>query len=57
MRELKQLNEKSKEKPLCYPYSMKARVLLHAHLSGHDLPPKTLEKGLVEVNLIDLMCG
>ncbi|XP_035687196.1 translocation protein SEC63 homolog [Branchiostoma floridae] len=43
MRELSQLNEKSKERPLCYPYSIKARCLVHAHFSRIDLPPKTLE--------------
>ena len=45
MRDLSNLNEKSKEKPLCYPYSVKARALLHAHFSRLELPPKTLELG------------
>lgn len=43
MRDLPQLSEKSKEKPLCYPYSVKARALLHAHLSRLELPPKSLD--------------
>ena len=45
MRDLPQLSEKSKEKPLCYPYSVKARALLHAHLSRLELPPKSLDLG------------
>lgn len=45
MRELPHLNEKNKEKPLCYPYSVKARALLHAHFSRLELPMKTLEVG------------
>ena len=51
MRELSQLNEKNKEKPLCYPYSVKARALLHAHFSRLELPPKTLEIGMLIVNM------
>ncbi|ELU17583.1 hypothetical protein CAPTEDRAFT_160293 [Capitella teleta] len=43
IRDLPHLNEKNKEKPLCYPYSIKARALLHAHFSRQDLPAKTLE--------------
>ncbi|XP_074663025.1 translocation protein SEC63 homolog isoform X2 [Tubulanus polymorphus] len=43
MRELPHLEEKKKERPLCYPYSVKARALLHAHFSRLELPPKTLE--------------
>ena len=45
MRELPQLNEKNKERPLCFPYSVKARALIHAHLSRLDLPPDTLRTG------------
>lgn len=46
MRELPQLNEKNKERPLCYPYSVKARALLHAHFSRIALPQQTLLKDL-----------
>ncbi|XP_065648722.1 translocation protein SEC63 homolog isoform X2 [Hydra vulgaris] len=46
MRELAQLNEKNKERPLCYPYSVKARALLHAHFSRIALPQETLLKDL-----------
>jgi len=42
MRELPHLNEQNKEVPLCYPYSVKARALIHAHLSRLALPPNTL---------------
>ncbi|XP_065056984.1 translocation protein SEC63 homolog [Rhopilema esculentum] len=43
---LPNLNEKNKEIPLCYPYSVKARALLHAHLSRLDLPADTLSQDL-----------
>lgn len=38
------LNEKCKEHPLCRMYSIKARAILHAHLSRMPLNPETLEK-------------
>ncbi|XP_072940278.1 translocation protein SEC63 homolog [Epargyreus clarus] len=43
LRELPNLGEKNKEQPLCRPYSIKARALLHAHLSRMRLPEHTLE--------------
>lgn len=43
IRDLPLLGEKNKEKPLCYSYSIKARAILHAHLSRMKLPPSTLE--------------
>lgn len=46
MRELPHLNEKNKERPLCYAYSIKARALLHAHFSRIALPQETLLKDL-----------
>ncbi|XP_066255294.1 translocation protein SEC63 homolog [Euwallacea similis] len=33
VKKLPNLSEKNKERPLCYPYSIKARAILHAHLS------------------------
>lgn len=45
MKRLPNLEEKNKEKPLCFPYSVKARALLHAHFMRLDLPPNTLEIG------------
>ena len=42
-KQLPNLKEKNKEKPLCFGYSIKARVLLHAHLSRVPLNPKTLD--------------
>nr|XP_022289100.1 translocation protein SEC63 homolog [Crassostrea virginica] len=42
IKQLPNLDEKNKEKPLCYPYSVKARALLHAHFQRLDLPPDTL---------------
>jgi translocation protein SEC63 len=41
---LPNLNEKCKELPLSRTYSLKARALLHAHLSRLPLNPETLEK-------------
>ncbi|XP_041976293.1 translocation protein SEC63 homolog [Aricia agestis] len=43
LRDLPNLGEKNKEQPLCRPYSIKARALLHAHLSRMKLPQDTLE--------------
>ncbi|KAK2171190.1 hypothetical protein NP493_1094g02025 [Ridgeia piscesae] len=43
MKNLPYLNEKNKERPLCYLYSIKARCLIHAHLSRLELPQNTLE--------------
>uniref|UniRef100_A0A6M2DBT9 Putative molecular chaperone sec63 endoplasmic reticulum translocon component n=1 Tax=Xenopsylla cheopis TaxID=163159 RepID=A0A6M2DBT9_XENCH len=40
---LPNLNEKNKEQPLCRLYSIKARALLHAHLSRMRLNPETLD--------------
>uniref|UniRef100_A0A914WPP5 J domain-containing protein n=1 Tax=Plectus sambesii TaxID=2011161 RepID=A0A914WPP5_9BILA len=57
IKELPHLNEKSKERPMSLPYSIKARALIHAHLTRIDLadpdrvPPvfDTLEKDRVYV--------
>ena len=46
---LPQLNEKNKERPLCFSYSVKARALIHAHLSRLPLNPHTLEKDRIAV--------
>lgn len=35
---------KNKQRPFCYPYSIKARALLYAHLARYDLPAETLLK-------------
>jgi translocation protein SEC63 len=37
MRELRNLGEKKKEPPLCLPWSLKARTLIHAYLTRVDL--------------------
>ncbi|CAD7004635.1 translocation protein SEC63 homolog [Ceratitis capitata] len=44
IRQLPNLNEKCKEHPLCRMYSIKARAILHAHLSRIPLNSETLEK-------------
>lgn len=46
MRDLTNLGDKNKEPPLCYPYSIKARALIHAHLSRLELPRDTLKPDL-----------
>lgn len=43
IKNLPNLNEKNKERPLCYIYSIKARAIIHAHLSRIPLNPNTLE--------------
>lgn len=43
IKEIPNLGESNKERPLCYPYSIKARVLIYSHLSRLKLPPTTLE--------------
>ena len=45
MKELTDLQEKVREQPFCYLYSIKARALIHAHLLRMDLPKDTLLKG------------
>ncbi|XP_014677909.1 PREDICTED: translocation protein SEC63 homolog [Priapulus caudatus] len=49
IKDLPYLGEKSKERPFCYPYSVKARALLHAHLSRLDLPLETLDQDQTSV--------
>ncbi|EFN80552.1 translocation protein SEC63 homolog [Harpegnathos saltator] len=44
IKQLPNLGEKNKEIPLCNMYSIKARALLHAHLSRIPLNPETLDK-------------
>ncbi|XP_015595625.1 translocation protein SEC63 homolog [Cephus cinctus] len=44
IKQLSNLGEKNKERPLCHLYSIKARALLHAHLLRIPLNPETLEK-------------
>ncbi|KAK6187306.1 hypothetical protein SNE40_005367 [Patella caerulea] len=39
MKMLPHMQEKNKERPLCYPYSVKARALLMAQFQRIDLPP------------------
>ncbi|XP_060516867.1 translocation protein SEC63 homolog [Cylas formicarius] len=44
IKKLPNLNEKNKERPLCYLYSIKARAIIHAHLGRVPLNPNTLEQ-------------
>ncbi|XP_011307375.1 translocation protein SEC63 homolog [Fopius arisanus] len=44
IKKLPNLGEKNKEPPLCHMYSIKARAIIHAHLSRIPLNPRTLEK-------------
>ncbi|KAH7700231.1 Protein DNJ-29 a [Aphelenchoides avenae] len=43
MKELRNLGENKKEAPFCHPWSVKARALLHAHLSRIDVGSPRLE--------------
>uniref|UniRef100_A0A914WFA9 J domain-containing protein n=1 Tax=Plectus sambesii TaxID=2011161 RepID=A0A914WFA9_9BILA len=43
IKELPHLNEKSKERPMSLPYSIKARALIHAHLSRIPIDVDTLK--------------
>ena len=45
MKQLPNLDEKNKERPLCFAYSIKARAMLHAHFARLELPPNSLELG------------
>merc|ERR1712051_516894 len=44
MKSLSNLGVNNKEKPLCFSYSVKARALLHAHMSRISLPEKALHE-------------
>ena len=39
------VQEKNRERPLCFPYSVKTRVLMLAHFQRLPLNPDTLEAG------------
>ena len=52
MRDLVNLGDKNKEPPLCYPYSVKARALIHAHLSRIELPADTLGVGMYSIVIL-----
>lgn len=57
IKQLPNLGEKNKERPLCFAYSMKARSLLHAHLSRMRLPENTLDQDrLYIVKLVLILC-
>ncbi|XP_052280964.1 translocation protein SEC63 homolog [Dreissena polymorpha] len=43
MKQLPNLDEKNKERPLCFGYSVKARALLHAHFARYEVPPQSLK--------------
>lgn len=43
IKQIGNLGEKNKERPLCYMYSIKARALLYAHLTRIVLNPLTLD--------------
>ncbi|CAK9804102.1 Translocation protein SEC63 homolog [Anthophora quadrimaculata] len=44
IKQLPDVGAKNKETPLCDSYSIKARALIHAHLSRLQLNPETLDK-------------
>ena len=45
IKELGNVQEKNKERPLCYAYAVKARTLLLAHFQRLPLNPHTLQIG------------
>lgn len=45
-RELPDIQEKTKERPFQFPYCVKARTLIHAHLHRLDTLSDDLQKGL-----------
>ncbi|PSN41683.1 hypothetical protein C0J52_07697 [Blattella germanica] len=44
IKQIPNLSEKNRERPLCFMYSIKARALIHAHLNRIPLNPETLDK-------------
>uniref|UniRef100_A0A0A9ZBA8 J domain-containing protein n=3 Tax=Lygus hesperus TaxID=30085 RepID=A0A0A9ZBA8_LYGHE len=44
MKQLSNFGEKNRERPLCYTYALRARVLMFAHLSRIPLPENTLDR-------------
>lgn len=48
IRELGNINVKKKEPPFCYPYSLKARVLVLAHLARMDVSEE-LDEGRTQL--------
>ncbi|XP_034238792.1 translocation protein SEC63 homolog [Thrips palmi] len=49
IKQLPNLGEKNREPPMCWRYSIKARALIHAHLSRIPLKPDTLEVDRMQV--------
>uniref|UniRef100_A0A915ACS8 J domain-containing protein n=1 Tax=Parascaris univalens TaxID=6257 RepID=A0A915ACS8_PARUN len=43
IKEFRNLSENKKERPLCLPYSLKARLFIHAHLNRYELPSDNLK--------------
>ncbi|XP_069688937.1 translocation protein SEC63 homolog isoform X2 [Periplaneta americana] len=44
IKQISNLSEKNRERPLCFMYSIKARALIHAHLNRIELNSETLDK-------------
>lgn len=62
IRELGNINVKKKEPPFCYPYSLKARVLVLAHLARMDVSEeleegRTLKFEVTGIILFKKTCG
>lgn len=45
IKQFKNLSENKKERPICLPYSLKARFFIHAHLSRFALDSSNLRNG------------
>lgn len=55
IRELGNINVKKKEPPFCYPYSLKARVLVLAHLARMDVSEELEEGRTLQFEIILIM--
>lgn len=52
IRELGNINIKKKEPPFCYPYSLKARVLVLAHLARMDISEELEEGRMIRYDIL-----
>lgn len=55
IRELGNINVKKKEPPFCYPYSLKARVLVLAHLARMEISEELEEGRTLKFELISIL--
>lgn len=56
LKQVKNLGENKKERPLCLPYSVKARYFIHAHLSRIPIDSFHLKSGNIFFKIFWLRC-